>query len=389
MKIKKKKLDVFTESLGLVEGILDFEDKASLDNVVFLGAQHILPSTFRMFKSFIDRGLSPKNIFLIGKCYSTDLKTFDRFKEIGSYVCPSSIVFDKASPYDFTYVNNVKNFVSRIVSSKFLDSKTVVVLDDGGEVLSQINASKCNDCTIVGLEQTSSGYEKIKGLNLNIPVVNVARSKAKLVCESPVIIETAVRELYKKIRSRNLRINKVAVMGNGAVGSSMASALEGSFDVYTFDINSEKGSTFSSSANLCENLMDVDLIIGCTGTTVLTINDLKVLKKGTTLTSLSSSDREFDLVVPRSQSLEVDGCHKDFSWNGLTFLNCGFPLNFNGCANDVDPEKFELTRALLSLAILQSLKLKSSGSGIYPLNETGQDLVVSLFRSKYLNYTSA
>jgi hypothetical protein len=86
--------------LDLVEFVFSFNQIPDLENIVVIGAQHILPSTLSMFESFFDRGLSPKKVFLIGKCYSTDFATYCRFKNLGVYVCPTSLNFDASNSFD-------------------------------------------------------------------------------------------------------------------------------------------------------------------------------------------------------------------------------------------------------------------------------------------------
>ena len=81
-KVEQRRLD-------LVESVFDFKKFHDLENVIIIGAQHILPSTLTMLESFFDRGLSPEKVFLIGKCYSTDFYTYEKLQELGIYVCPS------------------------------------------------------------------------------------------------------------------------------------------------------------------------------------------------------------------------------------------------------------------------------------------------------------
>ena len=116
---------------------------------------------------------------------------------------------------------------------------------------------------------------------------------------------------------------------------------------------------------------------------VLPLNKILELKKGTILVSLSSSDREFDIVSFRQSCANISSCHDDFDCvHGIKVINCGFPINFNGEANKVDIEEFELTRSLLTLGILQACAM-SKEKGLIPLNMEIQIKIIDHFLIKY------
>lgn len=370
------------EKLDLVESVFESNSLVNLENVVLIGAQHILPSTLTMLNSFFERGLSPENVFLIGKCYSTDIQTYYRLLDLGVYVCPSSLTFKKQVAFDSQYTSNIRSFVNK--SLAMLPSRNkpcIVVLDDGGMLISQLNDYADKKSSIVGLEQTTSGYQRIKKLNLKMGVINVARSKAKLQYESKIIAKTVVRELCNKFATRQIHDpERVLIFGNGAIGNATAAALEGHFNTSFVDIDPKKSDIFLDET--MQSIQEFDLIIGCVGKTILSLENIKKLRKGTTLVSLSSSDREFEIVALRSQSSLIFSCHDDFNWNGINILNCGFPLNFSGIASDVDIQEFELTRSLLTLGVLQGIQQRSE-KGLLPLCDAGQNMLISRFLEKY------
>src|SRR3990167_10817998 len=342
--------------LDLVEFVFEFKPVPDLNNIIIIGAQHILPSTLYMLESFFDRGLSPKNVFLIGKCYSTDLHTYNQLRDLGVYVCPSSLVFDKHNSFDSSYSYYIKSFVNQVLrETSSLKNDLIVSIDDGGELISYLNNSQFEYRSFVGLEQTTSGYQKIKLLELNISVVNVARSYAKLQFESKIVAKTAVTEVCNKLSSSLNNIKNTLIIGNGAIGSAVANALEGNFNIVLSDSDPRKSNCYDKKFL---DLSEFDLIIGCVGKTVLSFDKIKQLKEGAILASLSSSDREFEIVQPRSESRYIRSCHDDFMWKGVKILNCGFPVNFSGDSSKVDIKEFELTRSLLTLGILQAIELK-------------------------------
>jgi len=368
--------------LDLVEDVFHLSKHNELKELVIVGAQHILPSTLSMLQSFFDRGLSPGNVFLIGKCYSTDFQTYCQLKDLGVFVCPSSLEFDPSSSFDSFYASNIKLFANQFMSLLTrLGKMKTVVLDDGGELISQLNTINNDEIQMSCLEQTTSGYEKLKRLDLKMGVVNVARSHAKLKIESGIVAKTAVQAIYEKLFYTTLSPKNILIFGNGAIGGALADGLEGKFNVSLADITSEKSD--KPYDYYLKNLSKFDLIIGCVGKTILYKDQIDMLNPGTTLISLSSSDREFDIVDMRSQSVFHSSCHADFECpNGVKVMNCGFPINFSGEASKVDIEEFELTRALLTLGILQAIEL-SNTSGFVPLNTQVQMALVKQYSKKY------
>ncbi|GAB4192640.1 MAG: hypothetical protein Tsb0015_14960 [Simkaniaceae bacterium] len=370
------------DRLELVESVFSLHEVPDLSEVCLIGAQHILPTTLKMLMSFFDRGLLPEDVYLIGKCYSTDLYTYHHLKEIGVHVCPTSLQFKKNLPFDHYYRKNIENFVNNFLSIKKSTNKRLICIDDGGELITHLNhVFKRNKLKLAGLEQTTSGYQKIKNLNLGMGVVNVARSFAKINIESKIVIKTAIQALCDKLNKNSISPKNTLIFGNGAIGGAMADALEGNSNVFLADTNRSKSTGIYE--DYLNNLSNFDLIIGCVGETVLPLDKINQLKRGTTIISLSSSDREFDIVKPRQSCRHLESCHDDFECaNGVKVLNCGFPINFSGEAAKVDIEEFELTRALLALGALQACNLKTE-KGLIPLNEAVQTKLIEKFSSKY------
>jgi S-adenosylhomocysteine hydrolase len=371
-----------TDKLELVESVFEFSDVPNLEDIILIGAQHILPSTLAMLNSFFCRGLSPNKVFLIGKCYSTDYQTYSQLKHLGVNVCSSSLAFEKSVSFDSFYLHNIKSFTDRIFKLSLIKNQKIIVLDDGGELILLLNSlTKREGLHFTGLEQTTSGYQKIKDVGLQMCVINVARSYAKLEFESKIVVKTAVQALQDKVFYNSTLPKNILIFGNGAIGSALASAFKGKAELSLADIDPTKSDM--PYEKYLHNISDFDLIVGCVGKMILPINIIKKLNPGTVLASLSSSDREFDIVQLRKSAKEVESCHSDVECsNGVKLLNCGFPINFSGDASKVDIAEFELTRALITLGVLQAIKL-SSEKGLFHLENEGQMKITTQFSKKY------
>jgi S-adenosylhomocysteine hydrolase len=348
------------------------------EKTLVIACQHILGTTYDFFEELFAKGLIPKNVFLIGKCYSTNKETFGLFKKRGVRVSASSFAFDSRVSFDEQFQLNIERFFREIQSAVDVKSfERIIILDDGGCLIVFSNDFLKGVKHAAGVEQTTSGYEKIKTLALRFPVINVARSRAKLEVESPFIAEIAARKIDEYVRKYRIKNPKTLVLGMGYVGAEMYGLLKEKYDVSGCDIIRKRcdfGGDYKS------RLGDFDLIVGATGTYAIQPGEFGGLKQGALLASLSSSDREFSAVYLRQLAPRTGECHKDIKAKGVTLLNCGFPVNFNdGKRHSVAAEKIQLTHSLLLAGVLEASHRKFPNK-LVDLNSALQDRIVREFR---------
>jgi hypothetical protein len=378
--LSEKKIELF-ELVNKSFGYLDLKD------TYVLGAQHILPTTIDLINTFISQGLSKNNLSFIGKCYSTNPLVYNELKRVLNFdICPSSIKFSPSLSFDEVYKKNVKDFfehrIDKILSS---NCKQLIVIDDGGELIlaihSHLNKFSSNNVKIVGVEQTSSGFRKLSQHRIKIPVVNVARCKAKLEIESILIAEDVYKSLDRHLSFLTLQPQKALILGRGAIGKKLEAKLANFFDVASFD-SSGTGSITHLSHSMINSF---DLIIGCSGQISLDMSLLDYPSKTRVLASASSSDREFNSFKARNMSNSfMYSCHSNVLLNGNILLNGGFPINFSSQYNDVDGEKYYLTRALLLAGAFQAHLEKRSG--LIDFSETIETSICELFIQQHPQY---
>lgn len=371
--------------LSLLQHVSSSFSSDSLKDVYLIGCQHLLPSTHLMMRSLFDSGLRPERTALIGKCYSTSTITQNLMREEGIYVCPSSTQFDSHQSYDSQFQRNMSTFLEDSINKLKIPSHAkLIVLDDGGELLSIINKFSSRFKHIIGIEQTSSGYHKLSGIDLNIPVVNVARCSTKLVMESSMVIEAQIQAMNNALNSLALRPEKALIIGNGALGNHLSQALRAEYQVVCYD----KIARLSDIHELDLDLSTFDLIIGATGTPILAEEHFKSLKDNVILVSVSSSDREFNASCLRKEVGRPPNCHADLFIDGVYLLNCGFPINFQGADEDTIPlEKIQLTIALMFLGVFQGVASHNLQEGFVNLSNKNQKIVLNKFYSINKNET--
>lgn len=348
-----------------------------LSGVILIGCQHILGTTVDLLNELIRNGLKESNIFLIGKCYSTNLKTYNRIKKLGIYIDESSRSFISQEAFDHQFRKYVGSFLNNVLGkiSKIKD-KRIIVLDDGGQLIELFNKKNLKHFRRTGaVEQTTSGYEKIKKLNLKFPVINVARSNAKLEFESPIIAEIVVKNIGQYFKKNKIFNPKVLIVGKGYVGDKIMNLLSKNYDVDSYDLISHNEPFPSAFAS---KLHGYKVIIGVTGKNILSKEKYKLLSKGAHLISASSSDREFEAWNSRG-GLSENNCHRDIQEEQITIANSGFPINFTGQKHSVPPSKIMLTRALLLAGIYEANK-KSHDKGLVDLSQAIQIFILNNYK---------
>lgn len=360
--------------MPLLEYVKSLYSSVSLINVLLLGCQHILETTHTMLQSLYDFGLDPKNVFLVGKCYSSNRFVWQKMHRDGIQVSLLSFSFESHLTFDDQFYSILDRFLKDVLSKLDLSKfHTIILIDDGGQFLTLSMKVFKSHKNIIGIEQTTSGYEKIKFSTLSFPIVNVARSQAKLIYESPMIADVVIEKILKRMNVLRVDLKKILIMGSGAIGSSIYRALKNDYEVQVYDKKED--------TNLKNHLQTADMIIGCTGETSIPLSKYKYLKKDCVLVSASSSDREFDAVHIRRKFENIKNCHADIKGERFVLLNCGFPINFDGGRNSVVPKKIQLTRALLLAAILQAHEMPKDSLEIFSLDMDMQREIISKYLS--------
>lgn len=361
--------------LPLIEELVCLFNDLNLKNTLIIAVQHLCSTTEILFDALLNLKLLPENLYALGKCYSTNPAVLERLKKKGFHALPSSASFKCEIPFDVDFDNNVDQMIKEVLSSRDLSSfERILVLDDGGHLLNRANALLPKNLPVIGIEQTSSGFNRIKNFDLHFPVINLARSWLKLEHESPIIIALVLRKLKEKLSELESKVQNVLLIGYGVLGGKIYETLKTDFSICVFDSVPEK--SMIKKSELKARLKEFDLIIGCTGEMSLTFNDFEYLKRPVTLASISSSDREFESFNLRKLN-PVKNCHSSIVVDGITLLNCGFPITFDQDYDSIDTDDFQLTRALILASIYQASSICPKSHGFLPMNDGLQKIILT------------
>jgi len=392
-----KKVDNIVTRLPL----LDYLDTSYLinDEQPFTGykvfaVQHLLGSTVPLFAMFERGGVNPEDITIVGKAYSSHPKVVKDLAKRGYSIRDDIFDFVEDQPYDEMLEKHITSaFESLLATTNFEDGNTKVLLvDDGGKAIKMLNTKYERFAQyFTCVEQTSRGAHLLSTIDLHVPVINVARSEAKTLYESPLIADSMVQEFLESLKNWKevfkLKNNNVLLLGYGYIGERVCKRLQKyGFNITIYDQANDKliqaeNDGFKTINDRVKEYPNVGLIIGCSGAPSIPLDEFSQIKPGTLLVNMASTDLEFSAwnfrkvssivyktilpddaeVMKDKVSLPWRSLYKITHEHTLFYLaNGGFPIDFSGNIDPIDPNKIQLTRALLFGAAIQAIRTKSN-----------------------------
>lgn len=363
-----------------------------VENTALVCVQHLLYTTCDLLHAFKNMNISPQNIHIMGKTYST---------------CPkvtNSLILNKFSYYPSTEYNEIGCFTEyfeqdiKMMWEKVTLSlgtqkiKKIIIMDDGGHCISNVPEEILNTCQVIGVEQTSSGLTEITRTALKFPIVEVASSATKQIIESPLIADAIVRKL-----DYTLPLNKgkltCAVIGLGVIGNEVCkNLLTLHHNVIAYDINSElkqKINNVTYVNDISTAIKSAKYIFGCSGHDITQNLDFSIIREDKYLISCSSKDKEFlsliKFIYHNCPYQVTNKCITSNLATGaiVTILNNGCPINFDLSGESVPAHDIQLTRGLLFGGALQAFYQLEQRPGIaqrYMLDPTIQRFIVNTWQ---------
>ena len=358
-------------------------------------AQHLLASTASLIDTLVALGVTPQNILICGKSYSTSAAVATALRQRGITV-RSTDTSGRVVGFQRVFQDEIDKLWALAVRQKLFERcNHVVILDDGGHCIDRAPNAPAIRQKLVAVEQTTAGIRRL-ALGLTIPVINVAQAAAKTILESPLICEVVLTKARPYL-TQGLR---VGVVGVGNIGTALVGLLmRHSYSVTCYDQIGVSAVTAPTVPVGCWRpslellLRDSDTVFGCTGTDAFGTDWCGALQHDLTLISCSSEDLEFRSLI-NHLGIVGGGLTDDIVVNvnndvaRLTIARGGFPVNFDGSIESVPSNDIQLTRGLLFGGIIQALT-PGLPPGISMLSPSLQRYVVrSWFRHRPVRLAS-
>ena len=369
------------------------EDQQTFKNYKILATQHLLGSAATLLSMFEKGGAKPQDIYVVGKAYSSHPAVVEGLKNRGYRVSEGVFDYIEGEQYDLSLERNIEKSFNMIINETDFDNgkQKGLLIDDGGKAIKLLHKS-FSELTkyFACVELTSRGYHALQQIPLATPVINVARSEAKTIYESPLIAESMVNEFLKSLNNwKNvfqLRSKNVLLLGYGFIGENVYKELsKHGFNIIIYDSNPDKirkahNQQISIVNNRLEALSGANIIIGCSGNLSILENELQNIQEGALLVNMASTDTEFaawnlrkqgQVVHERKLSSDKSRISSPLPWRSLYkvsirnvnfyLANGGFPIDFSGSIDPIPPNKIQLTRALLLQAAVQATSTERKG----------------------------
>ncbi len=378
--------------------------------------QHLFESTAGLFQGLASSGVSLDGSAVLGKVYSTNHHTAAWAEAAGMSVDRASTEVQGA--FEATMRSSIRARLRAIIAElphppEAKPTPRVLLLDDGAEAIKLLHDEFREYAPyFIGVEQTRRGARLLHGMELAMPVANVAESWAKLELESPMIGHSVVVEVQKKLdelEGYGIEAGRSAVVvGFGAVGAHVAKSLaERGLEVHVFDVDPEKRRAaekagFSTHRDLTDALEHGHVLVSCVGRRTLSKADYDLLPNGAILVNAASADDELGSnlgILPQSR-IHVDGdgyvwskfqakpvclglgtaeAHSDKvvrqpTGKELLLVNRGYVVNMTGERDPIPPRYIQLTRALLMAGAIAAKR--SGESGLVDVPRSWQEAIV-------------
>ena len=401
----------------------DLRGKVPLKGVTILQIQHQLGSHFPQAKALLDLGLERTQMIWVDVPYtSTPEVRHALIEELKipamSFHIHNFRVLDRYPPYQ---IKRIQEVFARLL----LDPPDrLIVLDDGAYFLEAASCFAKQLPAVAIVEQTTRGLIKIEESATlqkyasRIPIINVARSVPKLTLEPPFIGHAVCDSLFQHLEplldaSRRLRF---LVLGFGAIGRQIAKFLPQKMGFDRSQVHVHDSDPCRQRAALEANFSPWDrndftqqfhVVIGCSGRQSFTLSDRVYLEDGAVLASASSgtvelSRQNFIELANVSKiddiKVSVEG-HNEFNVHSdlhiklidrsVTFVNGGFPVNFDGRVNCIPGHYVQPTPTMMVAASVQAVKaLNDRQRGIIELDPAFCAWVDGAFRKELGNESS-
>jgi len=375
-----------------------FKEKDYFQDTDVLFIQHHLGPFIPRIREMSDDGMEKARTWFVDIPYSTNINTKLMLGKDGYETDKMTKIFnDPLDDYDKNQSDRMKFLLFKLANK--LDFRKLLVIDDGAYFLRFLYSANIHDPEIAKLfsgasivEQTTRGHRFIEKQATEIIekyklcVVSIARCHTKLNFESPFIGAAVSRALTSRIGDTKLSVMRsIAVIGFGAVRKSTVKRLLKKSPlaiIDVIDIDKDKRDDaikLDQRVNAIKSLNQkhqCKLVVGCTGYTSFELSDRKLLADEAYLASGSSAALEFNRqgfveladkypddeieILDREETVKK-GIHADikFSQEGgknFTFLNSGFPVNFDGKMECLPPKVIQSTHTLLYSAATQAIE---------------------------------
>ena len=274
------------------------------EDTAIVAVQHMLLQTVDLFQTIGAIGLNLKNVFALGKVYSNSPPMIQALRDMGVTIIDSTV----PEPGEFrAYFQRDVERLWQVASEtlKQRNIRRILVLDDGGDCITNVPPEVLQRYALCGVEQTSRGMFLFEDKPPSFAVVSWARAAVKLEIGGPIFSQHFINRLHTEfLRGQTLQGKQLGVIGIGSIGRAMASlAVRHGNEVLYCDPNTDLRlpAPLSDRVTRVDSVEDLmlgcDYVLGCSGRNPFQGKWPLKHRPGIKLVSASSGDQEFGPIV--------------------------------------------------------------------------------------------
>lgn len=350
-------------------------------DTALIAVQHLLDQTVDLFRTLAEMGVSPQNMFALGKVYSDNAAVIETLRQSGVTVLETTLPEPgKFNQYFEASTTRLWQVAAEALARRRI--RRVLVLDDGGFCINATPPELLKRYAMCGVEQTSSGMLLFEETPPPFAVISWARSAVKLEIGGPIFSQWLIDRFNTEFLTRGVfQPKQPGIIGLGSIGRAMANlvAREGRKVLYydpreDLPIGPLLRPHVSRVETLEELMMRCDYVIGCSGRNPFKNKWPLKHKPGITLLSASGGDQEFGPIIndlKMKPDFRIDPDSLDISSElgpsgPVQIAYRGYPYQFVSRASEAVPTRIVQleTGGLLAALIQARLYLKFYEEGL-------------------------
>jgi hypothetical protein len=264
----------------------------------------MLLQTVDLFQTIGAIGLNLNNAFALGKVYSNSPPMIKALRDLGV------TVIDSTTPEPGEFRSYFQRDVERLwqvaaETLRYRKIRRILVLDDGGDCITNVPPEVLQRYELCGVEQTSRGMFRFEETPPSFAVISWARAAVKLEIGGPIFSQYFIDRLHTEfLHGRTLQGEQLGVIGIGSIGRAVASlAVRQGNEVLYCDPNTDLQfpSPLSDRVTRVNSVADLmarcDYVLGCSGRDPFKDKWPLEHQPRIKLLSASSGDQEFGPII--------------------------------------------------------------------------------------------
>lgn len=139
-----------TRRLPLIDRIAQRLNGLDLKNTLIISVQHLCSTTEILFDTSLQFHFEPNNLYVLGKCYSTNPQLLARLNKKNINAFFSSSIFNSTPPFDLDFDRNLEHMLKQVAVEKDLYTYEKIIILSHEGIFSKKQPHFCPKICLLG-----------------------------------------------------------------------------------------------------------------------------------------------------------------------------------------------------------------------------------------------